>query len=63
MLSYRSSPESLPFSTSRIRQVDFSDRPAIALLYAASGGLMEILGPVFWAALIVLFLRPEILLK
>jgi hypothetical protein len=40
---------------------DFTDRPEIALLYAITGGLMELLGPAFWAALIVLWVRAELL--
>jgi hypothetical protein len=40
---------------------DFTDQPKIALLYAITGSLMELLGPVFWAALIVLWVRAELL--
>jgi hypothetical protein len=39
---------------------DLADRPAIAVLYAISGVLMETLGPVFWGALIVLFIQAEL---
>ena len=60
MLSHLIDLQSLPFPTSRVREVDFSDRPVIALLYAVSGVLMEVLGPMFWAALIVLFVQAEL---
>lgn len=60
MLSHPIEPESFPFLTNRLRQVDCSDQPAIALLYAISGVLMEILGPVFWAALVVLSIQAEL---
>jgi hypothetical protein len=47
------SPESDP------RVPDLSDRPVVAIAYLLAGGLMEILGPVFWAVLIVSFLFAE----
>ena len=59
MHSYLIDSELFPFN--RMREVDFSDQPVIALLYAVSGMLMEILGLVFWAALIVLFMKLELL--
>jgi hypothetical protein len=40
---------------------DFTDRPEIALLYAVTGVLMELLGPAFWAALVVLLLQAELM--
>ncbi|HEX3863230.1 MAG TPA: hypothetical protein VHY35_16215 [Stellaceae bacterium] len=42
------------------RRVDFSDQPGIASLYTISNTLMDILGPVFWAALIVLLIQAEL---
>lgn len=60
MHSHPIDPELFPFPTSRVREVDFSDQPVIALLYAVSGVVMEILGPMFWAALIVLFSQAEL---
>jgi hypothetical protein len=33
--------ESIPFPTSRMREVVFSDEPVIALVYAVSGVLLE----------------------
>jgi hypothetical protein len=44
---------------SQARDDDFADQPGIALLYAVTGNLMELLGPIFWAALTVLFLQAE----
>jgi hypothetical protein len=45
----------------RVSEFDFDDQPAIALLYAVTGRLMEWLGPVFWAALAVLFIEAELI--
>jgi hypothetical protein len=39
---------------------NFVDQPAIAAIYAISGVLMETLGPMFWAALIVLFIQAQL---
>ena len=33
------------------------DQPLVAALYTLTGGLMEALGPMFWAALVVLFIQ------
>jgi hypothetical protein len=41
------------------RAPDLSDRPMITIAYLLAGGLMEILGPMFWAVLIVGFLFAE----
>jgi hypothetical protein len=52
---------SSPFDTYRQPiAIDFSDRPTLALAYALSGWLMDLLGPMFWAVLIVGFLYAEI---
>jgi len=40
---------------------DFADQPVIALLYAITGCLMELLGPIFWAVLIVLLFQAELM--
>jgi hypothetical protein len=40
--------------------LDLLDRPGIATLYAISGVLMDLLSPMFWATLIVLFLQAEL---
>jgi hypothetical protein len=59
MPSYPIDPGSFPLPTGSVREVDFAEQPVIALLYEISAVLMEMLGPLFWAALIVLFLRAE----
>ena len=41
--------------------LDFIDRPGIETLYAISGVLLDLLGPMFWAALVVLFLQAQFL--
>jgi hypothetical protein len=53
---------SAPFG-SRSWNSDFPDQPEIAVLYAITGWLMELLGPIFWAALIVLFVQAELLTR
>jgi hypothetical protein len=50
----------LPLSAQRAREVDLTAHPAIALLYAVVGAAVELLGPMFWAALIVLFVQAEL---
>jgi len=39
------------------------DEPVVLLLHAAGGALMELLGPVFWAALIVTFIHAELMIR
>ena len=60
MYSHPIDPESFPYPTSRVREVDFSEQPVIAVIYEISRVLMEMLGPMFWAALIVLFTQAEL---
>jgi hypothetical protein len=45
----------------RVSEFDFNDQPGITLLYAITGRLMEWLGPIFWAALVVLFIEAELI--
>jgi hypothetical protein len=45
---------------SRIREYDFADRPVVARLNAIAGAMMELLGPMFWAALVVLLVQAEL---
>ena len=40
--------------------LDFTGRPVVAAIYTISGLLMRILGPVYWAAVIVLFVYAEL---
>ena len=46
---------------SRAWSSDFTDQPEIALLYAVTGSLMELLGPIFWAALVALLIQAELM--
>lgn len=41
--------------------LSFLNAPAIAAVYAISGAVLDLLGPMLWAALIVLFLQTELL--
>lgn len=38
---------------------DFPERGVLAGVYAVSGAVVDILGPMFWAALFVLFVEAE----
>lgn len=42
---------------SRIGDYDFADRPVVARLNTVAGAMMELLGPLFWAALMVLLVH------
>jgi len=48
------------FPTQAAIDLDFTGRPVIAALYAISGLLMRILGPAYWAAIVVLFVYAEL---
>ena len=61
MRSFLADEESSAVFGSRAWNSDFTDEPEIALLYAVTGSLMELLGPMFWAALIVLLLQAELM--
>jgi hypothetical protein len=43
--------------------IDLAGRPVIAFLYTIGGCLMDLFGPMFWAALIVGFIDAEIFLN
>ena len=45
----------------RLGELDFASQPLIAVLYMISVALVEFFGPMFWAALIVLFIQAEFL--
>jgi len=47
-------PVSQPFN------VDFTNRPALAAVYKISGFVISVLGPLFWGAILVLFLYAEL---
>jgi hypothetical protein len=44
----------------RVWDCKVTEEPAVAVLYAIAGALMEFVGPMFWAALIVLYVRAEL---
>jgi hypothetical protein len=46
---------------SRAWNSDFTDEPGIALLYVVTGSLMELLGPIFWVALVALLIQAELM--
>ena len=48
------------FPTRRPIDIGFTDRPFTAALYRISGLLMRILGPTYWAAIVVLFIYAEL---
>jgi hypothetical protein len=50
---------SVPFG-SRVGDGGLAGGPLVAVLYAITGSLMELLGPIFWAALIVFFVQAEL---
>ena len=56
-------PEELPVSASHPREIDFSDHPGIAALHRICAALMILIGPMLWAALIVLFIWAEFFAK
>jgi len=45
---------------SRVGEYDFAGRPVVARLNAVAGAMMELLGPMFWAALVVLLVQAEL---
>jgi hypothetical protein len=55
---------SFPTDTDRPSvSIDLAGQPVIAFLYMIGGCLMDLFGPMFWAALIVGFLDAEIFLN
>jgi len=44
-------------------EIDFRGRPSLAVLYHICGELMILIGPMLWAALIVLFIWAEFFAK
>jgi hypothetical protein len=55
--------EQFPLSPERVRQLYFAEHPTIAAINLISGSLMESIGPMLWAALILMSLWVEILLN
>jgi hypothetical protein len=52
--------EQFPLSPERVRQLYFAEHPAIAAINLISGSLMDSIGPMLWAALILMSLWAEI---
>lgn len=61
MRSFLADGEPSAVLRSRTWNSDFTDQPGIALLYAITGNLMELLGPIFWAALAASFVQAELI--
>jgi hypothetical protein len=55
-----SNGEDLAAQAGRPVKVDLHGRPMLAMLYALSGIAIDLFGPMFWAALIVLFVQAEL---
>jgi hypothetical protein len=53
-------PEFRAFSGRSPIEIDFTGRPVIADLYFVSGLMMKVLGPVYWAALVLMFIYAEL---
>jgi hypothetical protein len=60
MRSFSADGEPSALYASRVFENGLADQPLIAVLYAVTGCLMELLGPAFWAALVVLFVQAEL---
>jgi len=55
---------SFPTDTDRPSvSIDLAGQPVITFLYTSGGCLMDLFGPMFWAALIVGFFYAEIFLR
>jgi hypothetical protein len=52
-------PEELPASAEHPYEIDFGDHPGIAALNRICAELMIVVGPMLWAALMVLFIWAE----
>jgi hypothetical protein len=55
--------EKLAASVEQPREIEFRGRRALAVLYHICGELMMLIGPMLWAALIVLFIWAEFFAK
>jgi len=56
---YFDKEEELRFAGREPVLLDFENDPAVAIANILAAGLMEVLGPCFWAALILLFTFAE----
>ena len=55
--------EALTASTEQPHEIDFTGRPALAALHRICAELMMLIGPMLWAALIVLVMWAEFFTK
>ena len=63
LCSIEREPEELTHSAGQTRNIDLTDRPALANLHQVCAGLMMLVGPMLWAVLIVLFVEAEFFAK
>ena len=52
--------EQFPLSPERVRQLYFAEHPVIAAINLIGGSLMDSIGPMLWAALILMSAWAEI---
>jgi hypothetical protein len=57
---YFEQAQDLEFAGREPLPLDFGNAPGLAIAYLLAAGLMEIFGPLFWMALIMLFLFAEL---
>ena len=55
--------EELPVSAEQLREVDYGGHPAIEAINRICTELMILVGPMLWAALMVLFIWAEFLVR
>ena len=60
MLAHWNEAEQRPLPVQRTLQLYFAKHPLIGKINLVAAWLVEILGPMFWAALIVLFVWAEL---
>jgi hypothetical protein len=61
MRPYPTAGEPFAVPLHRSDETAFAEHPAIAVIQTIAGELMELLGPMLWAAIIVLFFYAELL--
>ena len=55
-----SDTEQFPLSPERVQQLYLAEHPVIAAINLTAGSLMESIGPMLWATLILMFLWAQI---
>ena len=56
-------PEELTHTAEQAHNINLTDRPALAALYQICARVMMLVGPMFWAALLALFVEAEFIVK